>query len=189
MSIDRAVFSCSFLHPSPSIKLFTLLSLNVRHPFRFLSFFLLFYFLLCMYVSMECFACYHFSFPFFSSSSPSSWRSLCAHFAFLQRKNETRSFLWCTRVLFDWLSKKKPGAHLFRKEISNLPLSVKVRRKKGRRMKRGVAALMYAARLSETSLHQYQIDVEKLLTRPPPLKNCENTAEHFQRLIRRSNRQ
>lgn len=44
MSIDRAVFSCSFLHPSPSIKLFTLLSLNVRHPFRFRSFFLLFYF-------------------------------------------------------------------------------------------------------------------------------------------------
>lgn len=147
MSIDRAVFSCPpfpsplfLLHPSPLDQPLVHSSfLLSTSSLSFLSLFFSFLF---------------FSFLFFSSLHFNGMfrvlPSLLVFFflivavvvvcTFLRytRERSCRSHRCTPRLVLDWLSKGKPGAHLSRKEISNLPLSVKARRKKGRRMKRGV---------------------------------------------------
>ena len=152
MSIDRAVFSCPPLSFSP----FSSPSIPSRSTSRSLF---LPSFDVIPFVSSLFFSFFFFSFLFFSSLHFNGMfrvlPSLLVFFflivavvvvcTFLRytRERSCRSHRCTPRLVLDWLSKGKPGAHLSRKEISNLPLSVKARRKKGRRMKRGVATLMY----------------------------------------------
>lgn len=130
-----------FPHPSPLDQPFTLPSFFRRHPFRFFSIFsfLSFRSLLFFFSSL------HFNGMFRVLPSFLVFFFLivavvvCTFLRYTRERSCRYISPMYTRLVLDWLSKGKPGAHLSRKEISNLPLSVKARRKKGRRMKRGVA--------------------------------------------------
>lgn len=145
MSIDRVVFSCS---PPPLLSS-SIPSRSTVHPSFLLSTsslsFLLYFFFPFVPFPSFFFSSLHFNGMFRVLPSFLVFFFLivavvvCTFLRYTRERSCRYISPMYTRLVLDWLSKGKPGAHLSRKEISNLPLSVKARRKKGRRMKRGVA--------------------------------------------------